>query len=252
MIQREDRDSVAVLQMARGKGNSMNIEFLNALTAALKEAEISDAPSAVLTGQGNVFCAGVDLQAIITGDRQYQDNFLQTLAQFLKAVIDFPKPLVAAVNGAAIAGGCIGALACDYRIGAAGSARLGLTELLVGVPFPTWALEVARQAIPRRYFREVCYTGRIYQDEEAVVRGLIDEFVESDDLLDRACEVARQMGEIPQPTFQLTKRQLRGPLIQRAEQQAPTDDPEVIRIWTAEDTLGRIAEFIEKTIKRKA
>ena len=109
----------------------------------------------------------------------------------------FPKPLVAAVNGHAIAGGAIMMLACDQRLLARGPARIGLTEVLVGVQFPAWALEIARFATPPEHFQTLICTGRTYEPEAALARGLVDELVEPERLLDRAMEVAAGDGRDP-------------------------------------------------------
>jgi enoyl-CoA hydratase len=164
----------------------------------------------------------------------------------------FPKPLITAVNGHAIAGGCIGILASDYRIVANNGGRIGLTELLVGVPFPTWALEIARFAIPTQYFQEIIYTGRTYPPQEALSRGLVDEVVPAENLLDRACEVAHQMGAIPPDSFRISKFQIREPLVARCERLAPKDDPGVLAVWSRPDIQQHINEFVARTVKRSS
>src|SRR5262245_29687414 len=136
MIELEDRDEVAVLRLVRGKGNALNEELLNALIAAADQLERSSVRAVVITGQGSVFSAGVDLAAILEGGPAYVRRFLPLLLQLFERFATFPKPLVAAVNGHAIAGGAIMMFACDARLLARGTARIGLTEIQVGVLFP--------------------------------------------------------------------------------------------------------------------
>lgn len=250
MIHIDEQDGVSIVRMVRGRGNAMHTEFLEALAASLDDVARSSTRALVITGEGKIFSAGVDLPAVTAGGADYLAGFLPALTQFLRKLALFPKPTIAAVNGHAIAGGCIGVLACDYRVMAEGNGRLGLTELLVGVPFPTWAFEIARFGIPARYLQQVVYTGQTYLPAEALERGMIDEVVPADNLLERAVEVARRWSEIPPQTFALTKRHLRAPLVERAEARVQRDDVEVSRLWGDPEIGRRIEEFVARTVKR--
>ena len=210
MIEIEDRGKVRILRMARGKGNALNQDLLVALVDALDRLEASPARAGILTGLGRVFGAGVDLSALVEGGPEYVRRFVPFMLRGFERLATFPKPLVAAVNGHAIAGGAILALACDQRLLARGSARMGLTEVRVGVVFPVWALEIARFATPRQHFSTLICTGRTWPPEEALARGLVDELVEPERLLDRACEVAEELAAIPTDVFTATKLALRG------------------------------------------
>src|SRR5262245_23776931 len=140
MIEREERGAVTILRMVRGKGNALNLELVAALLDALDGLESSAARAGVLTGQGGIFGAGVDLPALAEGGPGYVRQFLPLLGRLFERLATFPMPMVAAVNGHAIAGGAILMAACDQRLLAKGSARVGLTEVRVGVVFPAWAL----------------------------------------------------------------------------------------------------------------
>jgi enoyl-CoA hydratase len=248
MIQREQLGSVSILRMARGKGNSLNTEFLEALLAALDEEEISAAAAIVFTGEGSTFSAGVDLPTVTAGGVEYLRSFLPALSRFLQRLALFPKPIAAAVNGHAIAGGAIGMLACDYRLLARGEARIGLTELLVGVAFPTWPIEIARHFIPRQHLQSLVYTGRTVLPDEALALGLVDELVEPAALLDRACEIATQLGKVSPDAFRYTKEQLRRPLVEAVERRQTIDDPRAAAIWTSPEVLRRMEAFVRRTI----
>jgi enoyl-CoA hydratase len=251
MIEFEDRGTVTVLRMARGKGNALNAELATALADALGRLERGPARAGVLTGQGNVFSAGVDLIALTEGGPDYVRRFVsQSLGVFERAAT-FPKPLVAAVNGHAIAGGAILTFACDQRLIARGKARVGLTEVLVGVPFPAWALEIARYTTPREHFSTLALTGRTWGPEESLARGLVDEVVDPEKLLDRACEVAAELGAISPPVFTATKLAVRRPMLEAAREQAAKTDVAVLQHWLSPETLRQVAKFAEQAIKRK-
>src|SRR3990172_6187756 len=144
MIVREDRGSVAVLRMEHGKVNAIDVELFTELKEQLEAVERSEAVAAVLAGTGKAFSAGVDLFRLLQESENYVSGFLPVLVAGLEKLFLFPKPLVAAVNGHAIAGGCLMAFACDYRVAAGGAGTMGVPELLVGVPFPPLALEIMR------------------------------------------------------------------------------------------------------------
>lgn len=251
MIEIEDRDGVTLLRMARGKGNALNVELLEVLDAALVRIEAESSLPLVVTGQGRSFCAGLDLPRITGGGAAYLQQLLPALSRALKRIVLFPRPLVAAVNGHAIAGGAIIMMAADYRILALGEARVGLTELAVGVPFPAWPLEIARAAIPREHFAKLIYTAALVSPSEAHSLGLVDEVAEQEELLERAFAVARKLAAVPATTFAISKRHVRAPLIEAAERRAASDDHEVFTNWASDTTQQHIRAFIERTIGQK-
>jgi enoyl-CoA hydratase len=252
MIEFEDRGAITILRMARGKGNALNVELAAALIEALDRLEHSAARAGIITGQGNVFGAGVDLPGLVEGGPEYVRRFIPLLLEGFERLVTFPKPLIAAVNGHAIAGGAILMLACDQRLLARGKARIGLTEIRVGVVFPAWALEIARFATPPQYFATLICRGRTWPAEEALARGLVDELVEPERLMDRACEVAEELAAIPPAAFTATKLAVRRPMIEAARRQAAETDAAVLEQWCAPETLKHVAAFAEQNIKRQA
>jgi enoyl-CoA hydratase len=251
MIELEERGVVTILRMVRGKGNALNVELLKSLDEALKALERSPARAVVITGQGSVFGAGVDLPELVAGGPEYVRRFMPLMVHVFERLATFPKPLVAAVNGHAIAGGAIIMLACDQRFLARGSARVGLAEIQVGVQFPAWALEIARFATPPEHFPTLICTGRTWQPDDAQARGLVDELVDAEQLLERACQVADELAAIPTSVFTATKLAVRRPLIEAAQRQSTLSEARIIDDWCSRETLDRIAAFAERTIKRR-
>ncbi len=119
MIAVDHHDGVAVVRLEHGKVNVLDLELLQALSATL--AELHDADAIVLTGAGRAFSAGVDLKRLLDGGPDEVEEFLLALDAGLLALYDYPRPAVAAVNGHAIAGGCILVQACDYRLMSGGT-----------------------------------------------------------------------------------------------------------------------------------
>jgi enoyl-CoA hydratase len=251
MIELSEKDGITTLRMVRGKGNALDLEFLGALIDALDTIERSAARAVIITGQGSAFGAGVDLTALVGGGAEYVRRFLPRLSQLFERLVTFPKPIVAAVNGHAIAGGAIIVLACDQRIAARGTARIGLSEVQVGVPFPGWPLEIARFTTAPEHFHTIVCTGRTWPPEEAVVRGLVDEVVDADRLLQRAAEVAGEMAAVAPGVFAAMKRDSRRPLVEAARRQAALGDAAVVDYWCSIAARRSIEGFIARTIKRR-
>ena len=249
MIERSlSEDRIATLRLAHGKANTLDLELLEAAALAIAETAASDARAVILTGRGSIFSAGVDLVRVVDGGRAYAERFLPALSRLLLDLFSMPKPLVVAVNGHAIAGGCIFTLCGDYRLMAQGSGRIGMPELLVGVPFPGTVLEVVRFAVPAQHVQSLMYTGRTVPPDEALRLGIIDEV--TGDLPERANAVARQLAALPQEAFLLAKRQLRDKAISRAKHYANETDASVLDQWSDPATLTQIREYLAKTVKK--
>jgi enoyl-CoA hydratase len=251
MIEIENRGAVALLRMAAGKGNALNLDLVTALSQAIADVERGPARAVILTGHGKVFGAGVDLTTLVAGGPDYVRRFLPAMLSGFEQLVTFPKPLIAAVNGHAIAGGAIIMLAADQRLLARGTAQVGLTEIRVGVQFPAWALEIARFTTPPQHFQTLIGTGRTWPPEQALSRGLVDELVESERLIDRAFEIAEEMAAIPAPTFAGTKLAVRRPLIEAARREAAKSDAAIVDYWCQPEVLKHISEFAAQNIGRR-
>ena len=232
MLITEDRDDVAVLHIEHGRVGALDVELLTALTEAVTASD----RALVITGSGSCFCAGVDLRRVLDGGRRYTEELLAALSHTFRAVFDHPRPTVAAVNGHAIAGGCVLALACDVRLMSGG--RIGLTELAVGVPFPTAALEIVRHALGSRAGR-VLLGAQTTDRERALTLGMVDELPEPADLLPRAVALATELAARSPESYRLAKVQLHRPA--NAAIEATADgDATVLDGWTSDDTRRRI------------
>ena len=248
LVSREDRDGVAVLTMQHGKANAFDVELVRALRGAIEDA--SSASAIVLTGRGSIFSAGVDLNRLLDGGATYTREFLGELSPLFRELFTFPRPVVAAVNGHAIAGGCVLALCCDLRLGALGEWRMGAPELLVGVPFPTAALEIVRFQTPPGRLGDVLYCGSTQLPEDSRSLGWLDAIVPAGSLLETAERHARQMGALPQVSFALTKRMHRFPALARMDELSGAHEADIEAAWTSEDVRGAVAAYVERVLKR--
>jgi enoyl-CoA hydratase len=249
MIEVTCQGDVTVLTLAHGKANALDLELCEAIVACFNELRASER-AIVLTGQGRMFSAGVDLPRLIDGGADYVKRFLPLLHRLYDTVFHHPKPVIAAVNGHAIAGGCVLACCADKRIAARDGGRMGVTELLVGVPFPAMAFEVMRFATAPQYFPEVILSGATFPTDEALKRGLVDEIAEPAGLMDRARAAAQALGALPPATFAMTKGQIRQPLVDRMASDGARVDALAEKIWTAPDTLTHVRDYVARTLKK--
>lgn len=250
LIEIESRGAATVLRLAHGKVNALDAELLAALKERLEEIDSSTYGPLILTGSGSSFSAGVDLWRVLEGEAAYLHRFLPTLNEALVTLFTLGRPVIAAVNGHAIAGGCILVSACDYRVMADGAGRIGVPELRVGVPFPYVALETLRFAVGGAHLNELVYLGKNYEPARARELGLIDEIVPPEQLMDRACEIAEQMVMIPAKSFQVVKKEMRQASFDRIERFASVTDPEVARTWSDPKVHGAIRAFMDSIVRR--
>jgi enoyl-CoA hydratase len=248
MIERSELDGVLTLRLAHGKASALDVELLEALLGELEGAK--DAREVVLTGTGSIFSAGVDLFRITGEGAPYVRRFLPLLSRFIRTLFAYPKPVVAAVNGHAIAGGCIMALASDVKLMADGKGTIGVPELLVGVQFPAAALEVVRFAVPQNRIQSLVYLGRNLPPHEALAAGLVDEVVAPDALLPGAQEIARQLAAVPAKVFQATKSYLRAAALERIDAMSPSTDAAALEVWCSPATHAHITDYLKRMVRK--
>jgi enoyl-CoA hydratase len=246
VIETVDDEGVAVLRLARPPVNALDVDLLRGIRAAFVVA--ADAGAVVFTGSGRTFSAGADLRRIVDGDASYAAEFLTALSDAFLAVFDCPRPVVCAINGHALAGGCVFAAACDVRIMSGGS--IGLTELAVGVPFPAAALEIVRFAAGPAA-SSLVLTARTMDPGQALSLGLVDEVCDGTELLPRAVDLARRLAAVPAEVYALSKEQLHRPARERIEQARPVDDARVLGHWSSAATRDSIAGFLAQLPKRR-
>jgi enoyl-CoA hydratase len=242
MLNVEEQGDVAVVRIEHGRVGAMDAELLDAITDAVRDSD----GALVLTGTGSAFSAGVDLRRILDGGRPYTEAFLVALSRMFRAVFDHPRPTVAAINGHAIAGGCVLALACDVRLMSGG--RIGLAELAVGVPFPTTALEIVRHALGTNADRAVLRAETV-GPEQALALGMVHEVPAADELLPRALDLATELAARSPEAYRLAKKRLHRPALE-AIGAADDGDAAVLAGWTSEDTRRRIEAALEALTRR--
>lgn len=251
MLTTDVRDGVALLRLDRPPANAMDRGVFEALTAATAGLATDAAVrAAVVTGTGRFFSAGLDLVAVFADDAAGFDAFARAFDVAWRALFAFPKPMVAAVNGHAIAGGAVLAACADVRLMADGGGRAGLTEIQVGVTFPASALEPVRYACAGPHLAELLCRGLTYPPAEALARRLVDEVVPADALLARATALAAELGALSPAAYATTKRALRADALARMDAHAPGADP-IWDDWRSEPVRAAVAAYRQRTLGAK-
>ena len=211
----ERRDAIALVTLRRPeKRNALSIDLRVELADAFGGmAENEGIGCIVLTGAGSAFCSGMDVTQF-GGDAEHRERLVATSAAAFEAVGSSPHPVIAAVNGPALAGGFALALLCDLRV-AAETATLGFPELPRGIP-PSYA--AARAALPPAVAAEVSLSGRAYEAREALRMGIVNEVVEEGAAQARALELAQGIATAPRFATAETKRRI---LLDRERSFAP-------------------------------
>jgi enoyl-CoA hydratase len=239
MLDLEERGQITIVRLAHGKVNALDVELLEAIAKAFGSLERGR--TVVFTGAGRSFSAGVDLKRIVDGGLDYVQVFRPALSEAIKAVFYHSGPVVAAVNGHAIAGGCVLAAACDIRLMSSGT--IGLSEMRVGVPFPGVPLEVMRHALGPAVRRFVL-TAQLLSPLDALAAGLVDQVIEPEALLEAALAEADRLSRISPEVYEFTKRQLQGPARERIDGLRQSDDEASTRMWASPAVQEAISGFM--------
>lgn len=243
-----ESESIATITLNRpDKRNAISYELIDDVTAALKQAAASPAQIVILTGAGSAFCAGMDLdnlkQLIGRSDAQNLKDS-QTMAGLFRALYDFPKPTIAAVNGAAIAGGTGLATTCDFTLAVPG-AKFGYTEVCIGF-VPGIVSSYLISNVGEKRARDLLLTGRLFSSEEALEMGLITEIVAPDRLMARALEVARQLMANSPASLRATKALLSSYVKDQLDRQLARAIHENAAIRQTADFKEGVTSFLEK------
>ena len=198
----ERHDEVAVVTMRRPeKRNALSIELRTELADAFNHLSVDEGVGCVvLTGAGTAFCSGMDTSQF-GGNLEHRARLVETSTIAFEAVGNCRRPIVAAINGPALAGGFALALLCDLRI-ASSTAIFGYPELPRGIP-PSYA--AARAVLPATVAQELCLTGRLVKADEAQKLGIVREVVQSD-VLRRGVELGGRIAALPRKAVLETKR----------------------------------------------
>jgi enoyl-CoA hydratase len=240
----ESRGELGVLLLDRPPANAISPDLLEQLEA-VRQRLVADPPGAVvIAGRERFFSAGVDLKLVPTMSPDEQRAMVNGINGLVTGWYCFPRPVVAAVTGHAIAGGMVVALCADYRV-CATEGKLGLTELRAGVPYPVAAIGLVRAELAAPAARALVLRAHLVEPDEALRLGLVDELVGPAEVLERACDVATEMAAFGGDSYARTKRELRGETLRRIEEAVQAGDP-LLEAWLDEDSHEAAASALRR------
>jgi enoyl-CoA hydratase len=210
-------DDIAEITLDDGKVNAMAEPFFAGLNAALDRAERDRPRAVIVTGRPGYFSAGLNLKIMPTLAPADLRRTMLAFGRTMLRVFSFPIPTVAAVSGHAIAGGAMLSFACDLRVMAEGAFRLHLNEVAIGLVLPTWAIILARTAVPTRWHTEAILHARAYTPDEALARGIVDAVARpADAVLAEARALATPLAALDQAAYAGSKARHRVPELEWA------------------------------------
>ncbi len=221
--------------------NALSTELLNWL---LNELDVAQGQPILLTGTGDAFSAGLNLREIASLDDAGVERFIRTIDELALRLFQYPAPVVAAVNGHAIAGGCVLAMCCDHRVATdSPKAKIGLNEVALGVTFPPVVLNVCLRRLDPLRARRVMLGGELFSVREALELGLVDEL--ADDPVAAAQERLAALGKHPRVAYAHTKALLNGGVEPTPEDLQRFETIEV-PIWNSDDVKQRVRAALER------
>lgn len=223
-------DGIALIRFNRPPVNAFDLPFAREIGTRIGEALDAGPSALVMTGEGSCFGAGVDTKAVREYGPPEHAEMVTTINSLISSLYALPIPVVAAINGHALGGALVVALACDMRIGVDAPAKLGLPEVEAGVPFPAVPMRLVRAELDPSTARLLCLAGAVLQPRQALARHLLDELCdEREALLPRAFQAARMLAALP--SYAVVKRQLREPVIAELERIVAERSDPMLREW---------------------
>ncbi len=239
-----EREHAHVVSLHHGV-NAIDDVLLSAIEEALDRLEAAGSPALVLTsGHRSIFCPGLDLKKLDGEPRDVVRAIIVRYNALLRRVATYAGPVVAALGGHAIAGGCLLAMACDRRVMARAGARLGLSEINLGIPVPAGAVTMLLALFPTRAVEQLVLEGDGLGGERALEFGLVERLAEADAVDDDAYRLAGHMASRPAAAFVAAKRYLRHGLGEAMAARDMAGIDEFLDCWFDPDTQDRIGALV--------
>jgi Delta3-Delta2-enoyl-CoA isomerase len=230
-------NGIAEARLKRGRVNALNEQVVEEIADCFQNLSADPGVRAViLTGDGPFFSFGFDIPEFLSYSRESFSRFLKKFTGLYTYLFTYPKPLVAALNGHAVAGGCMLALACDYRIMVSGKAKISLNEITFGSSVFAGSVEMLKFLVGGKSAQAALYDGTMYSAEAAYHLGMIDQVSSYENLLEDARKAATHLAAKDAAAFRSIKGHLRAPV---AEDMARKEEPSVeefVSIWYSENT----------------
>lgn len=243
-VEVEKRAGIATLMLSRGKVNALNRDVVDQLRELLKGLEPDpDAGAIVLTGKGRFFSFGFDIPEFLSYPKDRFTEYLINFTDLYTSLFLYPKPVVAALNGHAIAGGCMMALACDHRVMVRGKAKISLNEIGFGSSVFAGSTEMLRFWVGSANATQVLYSGAMFSAEEAQEMGLVHDVATEEELMTLSRTAALDLAARPQPAFASIKSLLRRTAAEEMKDRERESIAEFVDIWYSDPTWANLKKI---------
>ncbi|WP_316792957.1 enoyl-CoA hydratase/isomerase family protein [Pedobacter frigoris] len=245
------KDHLAIITLDRGKSNALNAEMITELNDMLKNISTDqNIAGVIITGKEHFFSAGLDLIELYNYGEEEVKSFWNLFLDFVASIISFKKPIVAAVNGHSPAGGCVIALACDYRIMSEGKYIIGLNEVPVGIIVPNSIFQLYSFWIGQAHASRSLLEGKLFSPEEAHQIGLVDEIVNPASILTAAERKIRKYMAMERNTWEQSKLNIRKNLIATASADQSESLEAMLKQWWSPSTRSILKTIIDNLQKK--
>jgi enoyl-CoA hydratase/carnithine racemase len=248
LVKIEYQDNVALMRLANEVTNPINLKFIKEISKNLLELkDNSSADSLVISGDNNKFFSiGFDLPNLYKLNEKDIRTFYKAYNRLSLDLFTFPKPTVAALTGHAIAGGCILALACDFRIIASGKKLMGLNEIKLGLPVPYPGDMILKHIIGIRFSQMIMEMGDFYGPEELLQMGMVNGIVKQKSVLEKSIEQAKLLGDYPPAAYKMIKmnrvEDVKNQILEKLEEK----ERYFLKCWFSKETRELLKEAAKK------
>jgi enoyl-CoA hydratase/carnithine racemase len=243
-VRLESRERVVVVRLSSGP-NALDETLMGELDGELARLETAGTPPLVLASDhATIFCPGLDLRKVDGLPRQAMRAVMVRFNALLRRLVGYPAPTVAALGGHAIAGGCLLSLACDRRVMASWGARIGLSEINLGIPVPAGAIHMLLSLYPTRTVEQLVLEGDGFPGERALSAGLVERLAEPEVVLAEAVQLASHLASRPAAAFVAAKAFLRHGLTRAMEERDAAEEERFLDLWYDPGTQDRIGAVI--------
>ncbi|MCK4941833.1 enoyl-CoA hydratase/isomerase family protein [candidate division WOR-3 bacterium] len=244
----ECREGIGIVRLTRDVTNAINLKLVNELSNRIRIIKEDVGISGVVLTSANdkFFSIGFDIPELIKLSKDAFKEFYHSFNQLCIELYTFPKPVIAAIIGHAVAGGCILTICCDYRYIAEGRNLMGLNEIKLGVPLPYPADCILRQIVDDRAARIVLDTGDFFPPDETLKMGLVDEVIPLDQVVARSIEKVKSITALSSSAFEMIKRN-RTEKVETQIRSSLLDKEKIfIEMWYSAETRRKLEAALEK------
>jgi enoyl-CoA hydratase/carnithine racemase len=243
-VQTSMGEGIVKVALSRGKVNALNEQMVVEISSCFRElVDDHSVRAIILTGVGKFFSFGFDIPEFLTYSKESFAQYLTKFTDLYTYLFLYPKPVIAALNGHAIAGGCMLVTACDYRIIVSEKAKISLNEISFGSSLLAGSVEMLKFCVGGKNAERIIYSGAMYSAEEAYQLGLIDQIISERNLEVETKKIAQHYASKNSETFKSIKRLIRKPVAEEMAKREKESIREFVEIWYSENTWKNLHEI---------